>query len=147
MPSYIELDKNGSVPASSDVSKIIVSIDTSGEIILTDSAGSSSYPTSKPQLTYTGIDLSSGPYAIPGNGVYEIVNAYGSISFPDPSTLNGLYITIINTDLTYNTTIDNSNTYAPYGKGGSDQLSVIGASDMFQFVSIGGKWRGGSFKL
>ena len=39
MPSYIEIDKSGSFPAASNDSKIILGIDTNGQIALTDNAG------------------------------------------------------------------------------------------------------------
>jgi hypothetical protein len=42
MPSYIELDKNSSLPASSDASKVVFGIDISGSITLIDNNSSSS---------------------------------------------------------------------------------------------------------
>ena len=39
MPSYIELNKQASVPASSDLNKVILSIDSTGQVTTTDSIG------------------------------------------------------------------------------------------------------------
>ena len=39
MPSYIELDKQASLPASSNAGKVIFGINTSGEPEFTDSSG------------------------------------------------------------------------------------------------------------
>jgi hypothetical protein len=38
-----------------------------------------------PYYTVTGIDLSAATYDITGSGIFEIVNASGNITFPDPS--------------------------------------------------------------
>lgn len=63
MPSYIELNKNASVPASSDPNKVILSVDTSGQVTTTDSTGQTSpvgggtglyIPQPIPYRTYAG---------------------------------------------------------------------------------------------
>ena len=95
-----------------------------------------------PYYTVTGIDLSAATYDITGSGIFEIVNASGNITFPDPSTHDGQTIFVINTVNGTNATIDNTNTYAPYTAGTNTQLAAIGTEDMWNFVSIGGKWRG-----
>jgi len=98
-----------------------------------------------PYYTVTGIDLSAATYDITGSGIFEITtvgfSSPLSITFPDPSTHNGQTIFVVNTD-NYNAPIDNRDGYAPYNRGTNTQLTVIGGGEMFNFVSIGGKWRG-----
>jgi hypothetical protein len=94
-----------------------------------------------PYYTVSGIDLSAATYDITGSGIFEIVNAGGNITFPDPSTHDGQTIFVVNTD-SGGATIDNTNTYAPYNRGTNTQLSGITPQDMWHFVSIGSKWRG-----
>ena len=176
MPSYIELDKQGSFPASSDISKIILGINSGGALTLTDDTGNTSlngspagnigeiqyhsssgafgatsmltydeatstlvatgsftgsfagyFTGAASQDTFTGIDISSGTYTINGSGVYEItVATTNELTFPDPTTLNGQTITIINTDAGNDITLT-SNTYQPYQAGDSTQYSVLTA--------------------
>ena len=95
-----------------------------------------------PYYTVTGIDLSAATYDITGSGIFEIVNASGNITFPDPSTHDGQTIFVVNTDSSKFAPIDNTNTYAPYIAGTNTQLSAIGGEDMYHFISIGSKWRG-----
>jgi len=144
MPSYIELDKNASVPPSSDVSKLIISLNTLGQLVVTDNNGSSSFPTfTTASPTYPDIDLSSGSYTISGGGIYEIVNAStNELFFPDPTTLTGQTITIINSDGSNSINI-NSNGFQPYEKGSNTQYSTIGIYEQFIFMAIKDKWRGG----
>ena len=143
MPSYIELDKNVSVPASSDVSKLIISLNSLGQLVVTDNNGNTSLITSSP--TYPDIDLSTGNYTISGGGIYEITNpSSGELIFSDPSTLTGQTITVINTSISSSITINN-NTFQPYDRGDNTQISSIEAIGQYQFVSIGNKWRGGKF--
>jgi hypothetical protein len=144
MPSYIELDKNASVPASSDVSKLILSLNSLGQLVVTNSTGNSSFPITG-LFTYPDIDLSSGSYTISGGGVYEIVNASsGALVFPDPTSLTGQTITVINSDGSNNITINN-NGFQPYNRGSGSQISNIKTLEQFQFVAIKDKWRGGKF--
>ncbi len=42
MPSYIELDKQGSFPSSSNAGKVILGVNTSGQVITTNSSGQTS---------------------------------------------------------------------------------------------------------
>jgi hypothetical protein len=96
-----------------------------------------------PEKTFTGINLSGEDYTIPGPGVYEITNAQtNNLIFPNPTTYDGQKITIVNTDGTYDAAIDNTNTFSPYSRGTGTQLSDIILESMWQFISIGGKWRG-----
>ena len=146
MPSYIELDKNASVPASSDVSKLIISLNSLGQLVVTDNNGNSSFPITG-SITYPDIDLSSGNYSISGGGIYEIVNASANeLVFPDPAGLTGQTITVINSDGSNNITI-NSNGFQPYAAGSATQLSLIGFTQQYQFVAIKDKWRGGFFRV
>lgn len=109
--------------------------------IKTGSADLDWSPIMYPKRT-TGIDLSGGDYTIPGPGTYEITNAQtNDLIFPDPSLYDGERITIANTDGSYDANIDNTNTFAPYERGKSSQLSVLTLEQMFEIVSIGGKWR------
>lgn len=146
MPSYIELDKNVSVPASSDVSKLILSLNSLGQLVVTDNTGSSSFPTfTTASPTYPDIDLSTDNYTISGGGIYEITNAStNQLYFPDPSTLTGQTITVINSDGSNSITLNN-NGYQPYDRGSGTQISSIDAIVQYQFVSISNKWRGGRF--
>jgi hypothetical protein len=146
MPSYIELDKNVSVPASSDVGKLIISLNSLGQLVVTDNTGSSSFPTfTTASPTYPDIDLSSGNYTILGGGIYEIVNASSNeLFFPDPTSLTGQTITVINSDASYNITINN-NGYQPYEKGTSSQFTEFATGQQYQFVAIKDKWRGYRF--
>jgi hypothetical protein len=144
MPSYIELDKNASVPASSDVSKLIISLNSIGQLVVTNSTGNSSFPITG-SFTYPDINLSSGNYSILSGGVYEIVNANGgNLIFPDPASLTGQTITVINSDGSTSITIEN-NAYKPYDKGSNSQISSILVAEQYQFVAIKDKWRGGKF--
>jgi hypothetical protein len=147
MPSYIELDKNLSVPASSDVSKLILSLNTSGQLVLTNSLGISFYPTYSLSVpTVSDINLSFEGYTITGSGIYEIAIAVDNdLLFPDPLSFNGVTVTIINTDLSNSITIGN-NGNQPYDKGGTSQITSIPSAGQFQFVSINGTWRGGEFR-
>jgi hypothetical protein len=147
MPSYIEFDKNVSVPASSDVSKLILSLNALGQLVVTNNTGISSFPTfTTASPTYPDIDLSSGNYTILGGGIYEIVNASANeLVFPDPATLTGQTITIINSDASYPININN-NGFKPYDRGSSSQISSISNTEQYQFVAIKDKWRGGSFR-
>jgi hypothetical protein len=144
MPSYIELDKNASVPASSNVSKLILSLNSLGQLVVTNSTGNSSFPITG-LFTYPDIDLSSGSYTISGGGVYEISNATGNeLFFPDPTSLTGQTITVINSDGSNEITINN-NGFQPYGRGSGTQISSVAATEQYQFVAIKDKWRGGKF--
>jgi hypothetical protein len=146
MPSYIELDKNVSVPASSDVSKLILSLNSLGQLVVTDNTGGSSFPTfTTASPTYPNIDLSTGNYTISGGGIYEITNAsINQLEFPDPINFTGQTITIINSDSGFNAyPVDNS--FQPYDRGTGTQLTRFDSSNQYQFVSIGDKWRGGKF--
>lgn len=96
-----------------------------------------------PERTYTGIDMSLGDYTIPGPGIYEITvgsNTY-SLIFPDPSNFSGQKITVINTDTSNAAYISNTNTFAPYDKGDSVQLTSTDYKAIINSLSIGGKWR------
>jgi hypothetical protein len=145
MPSYIELDKNASVPASSNVSKLILSLNTLGQLVVTNSTGNSSFPITG-LFTYPDIDLSSSGYTISGGGVYEIITASGGneLFFPNPTTLTGQTITVINSDGSNSININN-NGFQPYSKGSGSQINSIGPTDQYQFVAIKDKWRGGRF--
>jgi hypothetical protein len=144
MPSYIELDKNASVPASSNVSKLILSLNSLGQLVVTNSTGNSSFPITG-LFTYPDINLSSGSYTISGGGVYEIVNANsGELYFPDPTSLTGQTITVINSDVSNNININN-NGFQPYQMGGGTQFSQLTTGVQYQFVAIKDKWRGGRF--
>lgn len=94
------------------------------------------------QPTYS-ISTASAPYSIVGKGVYEITtaNATNAIIFPDPALMNGMSITIINTDAATAQAVSATN--RPYSKGTSTQLSSFALGTYYQFVSINGKWRGG----
>jgi len=146
MPSYIELDKNASVPASSDVSKLIISLNSLGQLVVTDNTGSSSFPTfTTASPTYPDINLSTGNYTISGGGIYEITNAsINQLEFPDPINFTGQTITIINSDSGFNAYPVN-NTFQPYDRGTNTQLTRFDSSNQYQFVAIGDKWRGGKF--
>jgi len=144
MPSYIELDKNASVPASSDASKLIISLNSIGQLVVTNSTGNSSFPITG-LFTYPDINLSSGSYTISGGGVYEIVNANsGELYFPDPTSLTGQTITVINSDGGTSIAI-NDNGFRPYDKGSGSRISSVAATEQYQFVAIKDKWRGGKF--
>ena len=97
------------------------------------------------QPTYTNISLASADYTIPGKGVYEITTASAStykLIFPDPTLMNGMSITIINTDATNAQSISTTN--QPYLRGTvSTRVTSMVAATYYQFVSINGKWRGG----
>ena len=70
MPSYIELDKNGSFPSSSNVGRVVLGVNTSGEIVTTDNNG----------LTHkvVGATGATGPAGLP-YGVYtSLLSQYSS---------------------------------------------------------------------
>ena len=68
------------------------------------------------------------------------VGAYNLI-FEEPTP--NKRITIVNTDLTSNALIDDTNTFAPYWNGSASKVTLIGAGSMYIFTSVNGKWRGG----
>jgi hypothetical protein len=96
------------------------------------------------QPTYTSISTASGPYVIPGRGIYEIINTNPIIGypifFPDPALCNGQTITVINTAFN-DQNVDPNN--APYVSGSSINVNIISAGIYYIFVSINGVWRGG----
>ena len=61
--------------------------------------------------------------------------------FPDPALMNGMSITIINSDAATAQAVSATN--RPYSKGTSTQLSSFALGTYYQFVSINSKWRGG----
>lgn len=91
------------------------------------------------------ISTASAAYTIVGRGVYEITTASASnaLIFPDPALMNGMSITIINSDAANTQAVSATN--SPYRKGSSILISAAGISSAtyYQFVSINGKWRGG----
>ena len=89
------------------------------------------------------ISTASAAYAIVGRGVYEITTASASnaLIFPDPALMNGMSITIINSDAATAQAVSATN--RPYSKGTSTQLSSFALGTYYQFVSINSKWRGG----
>jgi hypothetical protein len=94
-----------------------------------------------PERTFPGIDLSVNPLSITSPGIYEITTATGNkIFFPDPTPLDGQKVTVVNAD--GSNQADIGSTYAPYDRGNASQLTSIGGGGIWQFVSIGGKWRG-----
>ena len=90
------------------------------------------------------ISTASAAYTIVGRGVYEITTASASnaLTFPDPTLMNGMSITIINTNATTQLV---SATNSPYSKGTSTLISAAGIATgtYYEFVSVNGKWRGG----
>jgi len=89
------------------------------------------------------ISTASAAYTIVGRGVYEITTASASndLIFPDPALMNGMSITIINSDAATSQAVSATN--RPYSKGTSTQLSSFALGTYYQFVSINSKWRGG----
>jgi len=89
------------------------------------------------------ISTASAAYTIVGRGVYEITTASASndLIFPDPALMNGMSITIINSDAATAQAVSATN--RPYSKGTSTQLSSFALGTYYQFVSINSKWRGG----
>lgn len=89
------------------------------------------------------ISTASAAYTIVGRGIYEITTASASnaLIFPDPVLMNGMSITIINSDAATAQVVSATNT--PYSKGTSTQLSSFALGTYYQFVSINSKWRGG----
>ena len=100
--------------------------------------------------TFT-IDLSLGDYTITEPGIYIVTHGdntvTNAISFPDPTTMPGASITILNND-----TLDNYN--ADYDlnkpiKGGQPSFggewTTLVFPEMHTYKSIGGSWRGGSY--
>jgi hypothetical protein len=59
MPSYIELDKQGSFPASSDVGKLILGFNNDGSLQATDNNGQS-FNVSPPYKVYTALLTQNG---------------------------------------------------------------------------------------
>jgi len=89
------------------------------------------------------ISTASAAYTIVGRGVYEITTASATndLIFPDPALMNGMSITIINSDAATAQAVSATN--RPYSKGTSTQLSSFALGTYYQFVSINSKWRGG----
>jgi len=145
MPSYIELDKNASVTHSSDVSKLILSLNSLGQLVITDNTGNSSFPITG-SFTYPDINLTSSGYSILGGGIYEVINASGNeVEFPNPTNFTGQTITLINSDNINPITI-NPNGFEPYENGSnSSRITAIPSNGQYQFVAIKDKWRGGGF--
>ena len=90
----------------------------------------------------TRLDLSDLVYYdIPYSGIFEIVNANGQIAFPNPETHNGGTIIIVNTT-DQPASINNENGWAPLRSGTGTTLDAINGNEMWNFISIGAKWRG-----
>jgi hypothetical protein len=105
------------------------------------------------ESTFAGINLTSNvidppglPYIISSPGIYQISTAGSanplfssySIIFPDPITLNGTTITILNTDTTYNVTIDNPSSLIK--NMNNTDVTNINNSSFAIFKAIGGVW-------
>lgn len=151
MPSYIELDKQSTFPSSSDAGKLIFGVNTSNEATLTDSNGTTyNFGTgSTNNLNYQtyDIDLSLGTYSISGTGVYRISRgdntSTNTINLPDPLSLVGGTIVLINNDTSGNETATFGGSYLPYSLGSSSNSSSIGYNNIFILYSINNEWRGG----
>ncbi len=101
-------------------------------------ATSLSIPISEPTFT---IDLTTDNYTITQPGIYTIIagTVLGSIIFPDPATMVGQRITIYG-DQTLSSTIDNTNTFAPYNLIMS-QIASISKQSKYVIESTGSVWR------
>jgi hypothetical protein len=108
MPSYIELDKQGSFPASSDVGKLILGFNNDGSLQATDNNGQSVGVVGAPYKVYTALLTQSG-----GSSVISI---YGND--PDPLTI-GVTYTIID-----NTGADFTNVGAPNNNNGTSFVAT-----------------------
>jgi hypothetical protein len=111
MPSYIELDKQGSFPASSDVGKLILGFNTDGSLQATDNNGQSVGVVGAPYKVYTALltqsggdntaSINNGPLTI---GVtYEITDYVAGDDFTNvgaPSNENGVKFVATGTDPT-----------------------------------------------
>jgi hypothetical protein len=151
MPSYIELDKQSTFPSSSDVGKLIFGVNTSNEATLTDSNGTTyNFGTgSTNNLNYQtyDIDLQLGTYSISDVGVYRISRGDNSntntINLPDPGSLVGGTIILINNDTSSNETANFGGSYLPYSLGSNSNSSSISFDNIFILYSINNEWRGG----
>ena len=102
------------------------------------------------EKTFT-IDLSLGDYTITEPGIYIVTHGENyvsnKISFPDPTTMTGTSITILNNDIydNYNADYDSNKP----NKGGQPSFGGEWNSliypEMHTYKSIGGNWRGGSY--
>ena len=113
----------------------------------------SSYTQNFVEATFPRINLTSNvidppglPYIISIPGIYQVTTAGSadpsfssySIVFPDPTTLNGTTITILNADTTYNATIDNPSSLIK-NMNGNDVTSISNSSAAI-FKAIDNKW-------
>jgi len=111
MPSYIELDKQGSFPASSDVGKLILGFNNDGSLQATDNNGQSVGVVGAPYKVYTALLTQNGgnSSAAINNGTltigvtYEITDYVAGDDFTNvgaPSNENGVKFVATGTDPT-----------------------------------------------
>ena len=92
---------------------------------------------SKPP-TFPNIDMSIADFKIQSDGVYRIIDASANaLIFPDPTEFDGKTIIIINTDDTYDASVDAAN--QPLDAAGT-AITIVPVFNSFTFVSISGKW-------
>lgn len=101
------------------------------------------------EKTFT-IDLSLGDYTITEPGIYIVTHGditdVNEISFPDPTTMPGASITILNND-----TLDNYvasydlNKPLKVGNGPGSEWDLLAFPEMHTYKSIGNYWHGGSY--
>ena len=110
-------------------------------------SGTGSFTGSFSENTATGIDLSGVGYTLTSPGIYEITTAVSNtLAFPDPLTMNGCRITVVNTDASNAITLE-TNGYQPYQIGSNTQYTTFEKEAYYELASIGGKWRGGCLAI
>lgn len=148
--SYVETAQTASYILASNVDGTIANATQATSASYADTA---SYTQNFIELTFPRINLTSDvidppglPYTILTPGIYQITKAGDanpvvtsySIIFPDPSSLDGTTITILNTDTTYNAAVDNPSSLIK-NMDGNDVTSISNSSAAI-FKSIDNKW-------
>lgn len=107
MPSYIELDKQVSIPSASNVGKVILGVNTSQQAVLVDSEGVQTVIGPRPYKVYTALLTQSGeddPLQLTTGAVtkgvtYLIVNSAGDFSnVGAPNNNDGTYFVATNNE-------------------------------------------------
>jgi hypothetical protein len=98
------------------------------------------------EYTYS-IDLRAADYDIEGPGVYRITHGDNTesfnIHFPDATSFEGRWITIINNDTEDQFKGKYQGANLPFKNGAATNWAEILYGEMHRYVAIGGSWRGG----
>lgn len=96
------------------------------------------------RMYYTEVDLSTGDFFATKGGYFFVTHGSTSNKFhlPDPATMLGAKITILNIDATDNFPIDFSSP-RPFSYGTSDNINSLDYTRQLEIIATSDGWRGG----